>query len=257
MRDERRVNKRKGNVLVAESILQSVRLLRKEGTEPTFSAILTFLKSRGILANHRSLRTYLDSLVRSGLLSMRAEPASQPNVRPKQVYSLSQSGPFVEAGEKALIFQGLNWTLPTKSSVKLNTDLEGVVRARLEGGVLYGSLEDTIVESLARTRGKAGADLMLSFCASLLATKKLDYAYLLQRARERGVERLIRELLDEIDYLLISPKVEVEDIKSLYVIRRWLQLAHHKTPVQSPKPRWSLFSPDDLVNVIGKQLGLK
>jgi hypothetical protein len=251
------VRERKGNVLVVESIIQSVRSLRKEGTEPTFSKVLAYLESKGILANHRSLRAYLDSIVRSDLLSVRVKPTSQPNVRPKQVYSLSNVGPFVEAGEKALIFRGLNWTLPAKSSIKLKTDLEGLVRARLGGGTLYGSLEDAVVENLAKTRSKSTARLMTSFCASLLATKKFDHAYLLRRARKRGVEGLVQEILDEIDCLLISPKIEVEDIRSLYAIRRWLQSARRETPVQTPKPRWSLFSPDELVDVIGKQLGLK
>jgi hypothetical protein len=242
---------------VAESVLKFVQSLRNEGTEPTFNEVLAYLKSRGILSNHRSLRAYLDSLVHSGLLNVRTEPASQPNIRPRQVYSFARNGPLVEAGEKALVFHGLNWTLPTKSSTRLKTDMEGVVRGRLEGGTLYASLEDTVVENLARIKGKAEADLVLFFCAALLATKKFDYTYLVQRARNRGVGELVQELLDEIDYLLTSPKAEVEDIKSLYAIRRWFQSAHHITPAKFPKPRWFLFSPDELTDVIGKQLGLK
>jgi hypothetical protein len=242
---------------VAEGILKSVESLRNEGTKPTFNAILAYLRSRRTLSNHESLRAYLDSLVLSGLLNVRTEPASQPNIRPRQVYSFTHDGPFVEAGEKALIFHGLNWTLPAKSSVKLKTDVEGVVRGRLEGATLYASLEDTVVENLASINGKAEADRMLSFCAALLATKKFDHAYLMQRARERGVEELMQELLDEIEYLFTSPRAEVEDIKSLYAIRRWFQSVHRITPARSPKPQWSLLSPDELVDVIGKQLGLK
>lgn len=257
MLDLRAESKRNRNVLVVEAVIKAVESLRNEGTEPTFNAILAYLKSRRILSNHRSLRAYLDSLVHSGLLDVRTESEKQPNVRPTQVYSSTHDGPFVETGENALIFHGLNWTLPIKSSARLRTDAEGVVRARLEGGTLYGSLEDTAVENMVRTKGKAGVDRVLTFCAALLATKKFDYPYLMQRAKERRVGELIQELLDEIDYLLNSPKPEVEDIKSLYKIRRWFQSAHHRTPGRSPKPRWSLLSPDELVDVIGKQLGLK
>lgn len=257
MRDKGVKNRRNRNVLVAESAIQSVEALRREGTKPTFNAVLAYLKSRRILSNHRSLRAYLDSLVDSGLLSVWTEPTRQPNVRSRQVYSLTHNGPFVEAGEKALIFHGLNWTVPSKSSVKLRTDVEGVVRGRLEEGTLYGSLEDTVVETLARSKGKAGVGGALSFSAALLATKKFDFEYLMQRARKRGVGELTRELLYEIWYLLTCPKPEVEDLKSLFEMRRLLQSVHRTALVRPPKPRWSLLSPDELVDVIGKQLGLK
>jgi len=173
------------------------------------------------------------------------------------MYSVTHSGPFVEAGEKAMVFHGLNWTLPNKSSDKLRTDMEGVVRGRLAEGTLYGSLEDTVVENLARIEGKKAAGQVLLYCAALLATKKFDPAYITQRARERKVGELIQELLDEIDYLLTAPKPEVEDIKSMYAIRKWFQTAHLRLPSRSPRPQWSILSPDELVDVIGKQLGLK
>lgn len=242
---------------MAESVVKSIEALGSEGTEPTFNALMAHLKSRRVLSNHRSLRAYLDSLAKSGLLSRRTEPARQPNIRPRQVYSVTRNGPFVEAGERALIFHGLNWALPAESSDKLRTDLEGVVRGRLEGGTLYGSLEDTVVENLARVKGEKRAGLLLSYCAALLATKRFDRAYLMQRARERGVGELMQELLDEIDSLFTSPKPELEDIKSLYAIRRWAQSTHRRTPPRSPSPRWSLLSKDELVDVVGKQLGVK
>lgn len=257
MSDKRAESERDRSALVAESVVKSIEALRNEGTEPTFNAVLAFLKSRRILSNHRSLRVYLDSLEKSGLLDEKTKPARQPNVRPKQMYSVTHDGPFVEAGEKAMIFHGLNWTLPNKSSDKLRTDVEGVVRGRLAAGTLYGSLEDTVVENMARTKGKKGFSQVLSYCAALLATKKCDRAYLMQRARGRGVDELIQELLDEIDYLLIAPKPEVEDIKSLYAIRKRFQTAHLRAPSRSPKPQWSLLSSDELVDVMGKQLGLK
>lgn len=149
-------SKRNRSVLVAEGVVKSIQSLKREGTRPTFNAVLAYLKSRGILSNHRSLRVYLDSLAVSGLLNIREETAKKPNIRPKQVYSLTSRGPFIEAGEKALIFHGLNWTIPVKSSIKLKTDLEGVVRGRLDGGTLYGSLEDAVVENLARLKVKGG-----------------------------------------------------------------------------------------------------
>ena len=257
MIDKRAKGKRTRNVLLAESVVRSIQVLRKEGTESTFNAIMRYLRSRRILSNHRSLREYLDFLVISGLLSVRMEPTRQPNMRPKQVYSVTHDGPFVEAGEKAMVFHGLNWTLPNTPSVKVRTDLEGVVRGRLQEGRLYASLEDTIVENLASIKGKKGIGLVLSYCAALLATKKVDRSYLMQRAGERGVSQITKELLGEIDYVFASSNPGSEDIKSLYAIRKWSQSIHRRLPPRLPQPNWSLLSEDELVDVVGKQLGVK
>ncbi len=248
-------NKRNKSVVVAESVLKSVEALRKEGTEPTFNAILAYLSSRNILSNHRSLRAYLDTMVKSGLLSLRKEPVKQPNLRPKQVYSLTSNGPFIEAGERAILFHGLNWTVPSRSSIKMKTDIEGLARARIAQGTVYGSLEDTIVETLAKSKNTERMFQTLTFCAAMLATKKFDQGYLMQRAKGRDVEDLVEGLLGEIDYLLDSPKPEVEDIRTLYEIRK--RLANHALISLRLKSRRFPLSPDEMVDVIGKQLGVK
>lgn len=256
MTGERTGSKRNRNAVVAESIIKSVESLEDRRTDPTFSEVLRDIGSRGILSNHRSLRAYLDSLVCSGLLKERTEPARQPNVRPRQIYSLGRRGPFIEVGERVLIYHGLNWTLHTASRVEAKTDIEGVVRARLEAGTLYGSLEDTIVENLA---GGDGAEVgrVVPFCAALLATKRFEQQYLMRRAQGKGVGGSIRELLDEIEFLLTSPKPDVDDVKSLYAIRKWFDPVHRRASARPPQPPWSLLSRDELVDVIGKQLGLK
>jgi hypothetical protein len=253
-RTEGRRNKR---VLVAESIVKSIEELRREGAESTFNAILTQLRSKGILSNHRSLREYLDYLVTSGLLIVRSKPTRQPNIRSKQMYSVTSEGPSAEAGMKAMAFHGLNWAVPSQSSVEMRTDLEGVVRGRLDGGRLYASVEDTVVDSLARDRGKKGIELVLAYSAALLATKKVDRSYLMRRANERGIDQMMRELLDEIDYVFSSQKPRSEDLKSLFMIRKWHQSNHHYLLPRSRRPDWSLLSEDQLVDVLGKQLGMK
>jgi hypothetical protein len=248
-------NKRNKSVVVAESILSSIKALRKEGTEPTFNAVLEYLSSRRILSNHRSLRAYLDIMVKSGLLSLRKEPVKQPNVRPRQVYSITGSDPLIEAGERAMLFHGLNWTLPSRSSIKTKTDIEGLVRARIEHGTLYGSLEDATVETLAKTKNSQRVFRALTFGAAMLATRKLDHGYLMQRAKEKQVEDLVQGLLDEISYLLNSPKPEVDDIRTLYEIRNRL-VSQRRTSLR-PKSRKFPLSADEMVDVIGKQLGVK
>jgi len=255
MYEQLRQNKRDKSVVVAESVLKSVEALRKAGTEPTFNAILAYLSSRRILSYHRSLRAYLDTMVKSGMLSLRKEQVKQPNVRPKQVYSLTGSGPFVEAGERAMLFHGLNWTLPSRPSIMMKTDIEGLARARIAQGTLYGSLEDTIVETLAKSKNTERVFQTLTFCAAMLATKKFDQEYLMQRAKERDVEGLVEGLLDEIEYLLDSPRPEVEDIRLLYEIRK--RLANHVVISLQLKSRRFPLSPDEMLDVIGKQLGVK
>ena len=248
-------NKRNKSAVVAETVLKSVEALRKEGTEPTFNAILAYLSSRNILSNHRSLRVYLDAMLNSEMLTLQKEPVKQPNVRPKQVYSLRNDGPLVEAGERAMVFHGLNWTVPSKSSIKLKTDIEGLARARIVHGTVYASLEDTIVETLAKNKNTERLFQTLTFCAALLATKKFDRDYLIRRARSRNVRETVERLLEEIGYVLNSPKPEVEDIRTLYEIRK--QLANHGLMSTSYNERQFLLSPDEMVDLIGKQLGVK
>ncbi len=248
-------NKRNKSAVVAESVLKSVDALRNEGTEPTFNAILDYLSSRSILSNHRSLRVYLDAMLNSQMLTLKKEPGKQSNVRPKQVYSLKNGGPFVEAGERAMLFHGLNWTVPAKSSIKLKTDVEGLVRARIVHGAVYASLEDTIVGALAKNKNAERLSLTLTFCAALLATKKFDRDYLIKRSRERKVGETVEGLLEEIGYVLYSPKPIVEDVRTLYEIRK--QLANRGLTSGSYNERKFPLSPDEMVDIIGKQLGVK
>lgn len=245
------------NPLVAEGVVRAVESIINEGREATFNEILEKLRAKGILSNHRSLRTYLDFLTNSGKLYVRRDRKRRPNIRPKQVYSPTAKPLSIEVGEKALVHYGLNWTLPNMRSFKAETDLEGLVRAQLKGRTLYGSLEDTILENFSRARKGAAADQLLSFCAALLGTKKIDRRYLQQRSMERGVGDAMSELLDEIDSVMTSPRPKVDDLKTLYAIRRWHDQGYRASPSHPPNPRWCLLSQDELVDALGKQLGMK
>lgn len=89
----------------------------------------------------------------------------------------------------------------------------------------------------------------------MLATRKFDHGYLMQRAKGKEVEGLVQGLLDEITYLLDSPKPEVDDIRTLYEIRNRL-VSQRRTSLR-PKSRKFPLSADEMVDVIGKQLGVK
>jgi hypothetical protein len=249
-------NRRNKSAAIAESVIKSIEALEKEGVEPTFNNILTYLHSRNVLSNHRSLRLYLDAMVYSGLVSVRKKSVKQPNVRPKQVYSLRGNGPFVEAGERAMLFHGLNWTVPVRSSIKMKTDIEGLARARITPRTVYASLEDAVVETLAKNKNNDRLFQILTFSVALLATKKFDQDYLMQRAKEKNVGHIVEGLLAEINYVLESPKPEVEDVRTLYQIRQ--RVAHRTSmPTTNYKSRKFPLLPDEVVDAIGKQLGVK
>ena len=62
-------------------------------------------------------------------------------------------------------------------------------------------------------------------------------------------------MLEEIDYVLYSPKPNAEDVRALFEIRK--QLANRGLKSSSFHERKFLLSPDEMVDVIGKQLGVK
>src|SRR5208337_1863097 len=137
----------------------------------------------------------------------------------------------------------------------LKTDIEGLARARIVHGTVYASLEDTIVATLAKNKNSERQFLTLNFCAALLATKKFERDYLIQRAKEKKVREIVERLLDEIGYVLYSPKPIVEDIRTLYEIRK--QITNRGLMSTSFDERNFPLSPDEMVDVIGKQLGVK
>lgn len=243
--------RRAANLRTLEGVLKAVKRLQGRGA--TFNALLSDLRSRGVLSNHRSLRAYLDLLVATGCAKMRREPGGSPNVRARQVYRATGEGPYVKVGDGALIFHGVNWETPTDSVRDAEVSLEGAARGTLDSGVAYASLEDTAVEELKRSGGDD--PLAATYCAALLAPGGFDEGYLLRRARREGVGRGARELLSELKAVLAGPRVPVRDVKTLYAVRRARPPPRWGGTL--PAPRWDLFSPDALLDVVGKQLGVK
>ena len=248
-----RARRRPASVHVLQSILDAIGALRS-AHGPTFNDLLAHLATEGTIANHRSLRAYLDLLIAAGAVRVRSE-ASRPNVRPRQVYALTRRGPFVQAGERGIAYHGLAWEVGDEGAAGVKLDLEGVARGTLDSGVLYASVEDTVVDALAAGRGGEAKAASLTYSAALLVWSRLDLRYLLRRAKARGIEPEVTELLAELRAVLYAPKFPCRDLKTLYLVRRSLPLLmRDRTP---PAPKWTLFSPDALLDVVGKQLGVK
>ncbi len=252
------------NPLVLSEILETVKKLENQGIEPTFNTILNELSTKRILAFHRSLRKYLNLLVFGKVLAVRYEKASQPNIREKQVYHTNNDEATLEAGEKALLLHGLNWDLPFPKSVRFKTDLQALALGTVSGDKVYASLEDTVVQSL-KVRPRRTPDRspeLLVFATALLATQKIDFNYLVHRAKEAGIEKEIIRILDTIDKTFSSKNPDVEDIFTLYKLRSsYAQLRKPLLKVLREAPAVDKGSqpitPNQVVEYAGKQLGLK
>lgn len=254
------------NPAILSEILQIVRKLENEKKEPTFNTILHELSSSGILEFHRTLRNYLDLLVIARLLSVKHEETVQQNIRKKQVYHTvpEHDRPIVEAGERALLLHGLNWSIPSPMSVNVTTDLRGLALSTVSGRKVYASLEDAIVQSLnvLPERHPERASELVVFATALLATQKVDFDYLVARAKEAGVEKEVLGILLDIDKVLASGRPNVEDIRTLYELRKLYQ--HSRRPllrsiqgIDKQNIPTDIVSSDQIIEYAGKQLGIR
>ena len=256
------------NPALLSEIVETVKKLEDHHVEPTFNTILNELSTKGVLAFHRSLRKYLDLLVYAKLLKLKYEKTAQPNIREKQVYHTADNRASIEAGEKALLLHGLNWDIPSPKSLIVKTDLQALALATISQGKVYASLEDSVVQSLKvlAKRYPERASELIMFAAALLATQKVNFNYLLKRAREEEIEKEIIGILREIDGALSSPYPNVEDILTLYKLRsryshqRRQLLKSIKETRQSTDGDYlsrDVLSPNQVVEYAGKQLGLR
>jgi len=255
------------NPILLSEILETVQKLEDKGIEPTFNSILNELAARRVLSYHRTLRKYLDLLVSAKLLTINYEKAIQPNIREKQVYHKTGNPPSLEAGEKALLLHGLNWDIPFPRGVSIKTDLDALALAKISGNTAYASLEDTIVQSLKplTKRYAERASEFIMFATALLATQKVNFNYLLRRAKQKGVEQEVIEILLCIDKALASPQPKVEDILTLYKLRniyshkrrQLLKSIEAHQRLDSDSLTNDMPSSNQVVEYAGKQLGLR
>ena len=252
------------NTTTLASIVDAVSLLETQHREATFNAILSELSSSGILSFHRTLRKYLDLLVLSKVLTVKFEKNVQPNIRKKQIYRLANDRPLIEAGEKALVFHGLNWDVPSPLSLIAKIDLQALSVATISEGKVYSSLEDAIAYSLAilpKKHPRRYSELIV-FVTAMLAPAKINFNYLLTRSKQLGVENEIANILLSIDKTLSSANPNVEDIRTLFKLRvtyektrESLLKALNGIPTKSGLSE--IVSSNEVIEYAGKQLGLR
>ena len=250
---------------IAHRILRIVDKLRGQAS---FGRILLEANRQGIIAWHRTLRRYLDLLVKARVLSVRERDVG--SVQPQQLYTRHHSKPHLWAGPGALNQHGLNWEMPDSDLYEVETDIEAMVRAKTSTARgkdgLITSLEDTLIQELRRDSAKETGTTEL--VAAVLATRTVDLPYMLRRADSQQTGQTVRQLFKKITETFTSlpenseGKVFLEargrflKILRMYNSRGILKLVEAQGRGKVGLTNVQGLSPDQIVSLAGKQLGI-
>ncbi len=255
--------------LKQDTALQIVRTVRKLEGSASFRKILLEANGQGLLADHRTLRRYLDLLVNARILKVRERDVG--SVNPQQLYTVSGSKAHLWAGPTAMRVHGLNWDVPETELYPLITpDLEAMVRAKPypdEGQTkLLASLEDNLAFELERDEREHTGTTQL--VAAILAAKTLDLPYLLRRADSQGNGRTVRLLFQKITDTFTSVPGDVEGRVFLETRARFLKILRYYNSRGLLKlvdgrgrgilglDAVSKLTTSEIVSATGKQLGV-
>lgn len=248
---------------------QIVRFVGKLRGQASFGRILVEANRQGVIAWHRTLRRYLDLLVQARVLKVRERDVGSVNLQ--QLYTLSDSSPRLWTGLAALRLHGLNWEVSDKELYQVNTDLEATVRAKafsiMGKEKLVAGLEDTLVHELERdaVEQKGVTELV----AAMLATRTVDLPYLLRRADAHRMGQTVRRLIQKIAETFTSLPGDAEGrvylearTRFLKILREYNSRGVFKLVETRGVGRRGLalvenLSPDQIVSIAGKQLGVQ
>ena len=250
---------------IAEGI---VRIVTVQGKQASFRNIWLEARRRGLLTWDRTLRRYLDLLLLAAVLKVKQKDVG--SVYPQQLYSVASKMPRVWVGLRVLQQRGLNWQAPEDDLRPVEMDYEALVRARainLRDRIVLGAcLEDCLAFEAKKDIELRTGHLQL--IAALLATTRMDLAYLLRRADSLGVGMLFRRLYLKIEATFTSLPIESDGRLFLQVRAQFLKIAREyaqksvlKIVKKVGRSKRSLESSIELpeaeiVNVAAKQLGI-
>jgi len=254
------------NPTVASQILKIVDDL---GSSASFREIWLEARKRGVLSWDRAVRSYLDLLLAADLLSVKRVAIKAPN--PRESYNVIGHKPVVFAGLRCLQAYGLSWEVKGKDLLPVDSDLEGVVRGRMNKlsgrTIVVASLEDCLLCELRRDSERRTGHTEL--VAAMLATTSLDLSYLLRRADQWKLGKAIRLLLKRLMELFGS-KPKAEDLVTFMAVReRFLRImrnyaSHGVERLIDENGIGTLalhlvksLSNDDILAAAGKQLGVR
>lgn len=249
----------------AEGLIQIVRTLRAEAS---FRRILVEARRDGLVMWHRTLRKYLDHLVLGGVLEKRLRDVG--SVYPMELYRVKSTRARIHVGLSVLQLHGLNWDIGSQDLMEVSTDLSALVRAKptLVGSrhILAGCLEDCLAyEFLEDTRAQRGT---LELLVGLMSTKRLDLAYLFERADQIGVGRFLRAVFRIVRETFSSAETEADARVFLATRQVFLKLARQYSYSGTigrvdERGRGTIglhlargLSALSVVNAAGKQLGI-
>lgn len=251
-----------------ETAGQILGIVRKLQGHASFRNILLEANTTGLIADHRTLRRYLDLLVHAEILKVRERDVG--SVNPQQLCRITASQPVLWTGTTAMRLHGLNWDIPDTQLDKTTSDLEAMVRAKAMTTrgktLLIASLEDTLVHELKKDADEDTGTTEL--VAAMLASKSLDLPYLLRRADSLATGQTLRLLIKKITDTFTSPPGDVEGRVFLEARARFLKILRSynsrrvlRLVETAGKGRIGLgivsgLKPEQIVSTAGKQLGI-
>jgi len=206
----------------AEAVTGIVEALRDAGS---FRNIMREATRIGVLKRHETLRRYLDLLVIGKVLRVRTRDVGSVNLQ--QLYTVSSKSPRVWVGLAALRRHGLNWEIPETEMRKVQTDFEGLARAKAIDTVLIASLEDCLIQELYRDAKRETS--AVSFVIAMMSTRTLDLPYLLRRGDQMRVGKAVRLLFNRILEMVSSKETEVAASVFMTVRAQFLKIARQYT----------------------------
>jgi len=219
------------------------KVVRKLGKGASFRGVWREVARAGILRHNKTLRTYLDLLVGSGVLSVRMRDVR--SVHPQQIYLVKSRRPRVWVGLGILQKQGLNWDVPGADVRAIATDFSGLVRSRLFDQGLMASLEDCLVDEFYRDVNKKTGTV--SFVVAMISTRRLDLPYLLRRADGMRLGRAFRLLFTRMLEITSSNKTDFDASVFFAVRDRFLRI----TRQYFQSGFWKLVDKEKGVGTIG------
>jgi len=248
---------------------QIVRMVKKMKGRASFRSILLEANSQGVIADHRTLRRYLDLLVQARVLKVRKRNVGSVNLQ--QLYTLADSNPHLWTGLAALRLHGLNWEVSDRELYQVDTDLEATVRAKaftiIGKEKLVAGLEDTLVHELERDAAEQTG--VTELVAAMLATRTVDLPYLLRRAGSHQMGQTVRRLIQKIAETFTSLPGDAEGrvylearTRFLKILREYnsrgvFKLVETRGVGRRGLPLVKSLSPDQIVSIAGKQYGVQ
>jgi hypothetical protein len=219
------------------------KVVRKLGKSASFRSVWKEVARAGILRHNKTLRTYLDLLVRSGVLSVRMRDVR--SVYSQQIYLPKSRRPKVWVGLGILQKHGLNWDVPEADIRAVATDFSGLVRSRSFDQGLMASLEDCLADEFYRDANKKTGTV--SFVVAMISTRRLDLPYLLRRADGMRSGRAFRLLFNRILEVTSSNKTDLDACVFFAVRDRFLRI----TRQYAQSGFWKLVDKEKGIGTIG------